>query len=304
MSRICALRTLLPAVLLVAGLPAVAGKPIDETRPLDADGRVRIANTKGHIDVRTWNRNEVRVTGSLGQGAQKLEIEGDRRSLSVRVVNPDKGGWFGWGDSRAEPSDIEVTLPVKAEVSVEGVSAEIDIRGVAGKRLDVDNVSGDVDVADARPEEAGFDNVSGDLTLRLDSGKVEVDTVSGDVRLEGRIDGEVALDAVSGSIVLHAGTLERLTTNTVSGDTEVRAALARSGRVQAETLSGNLTLVLPKATSARLNIETFSGDIRSDAGEVVRPEHGPGSTLETRIGDGDGQIRLESFSGDVRLRIE
>lgn len=301
MNRICTLRILLLAVPLVASQPAIAGTPIDQTRPLDADGRVQIDNTKGRITVRTWSRNEVRVTGELGEGVEKLAVEGDRRNLNLRVVYPE-GRWWG-GDGAAEPSEIEVTLPVKAEVSVDGVSAEIEIHGVGGRHLEVDNVSGDVSVT-ARPDQAGFDNVSGDLTLQLDSRKVEVDNVSGDVALAGRLNGEISIEAVSGSVTLRAGTLERLTASTVSGDVDLHATLAPGGRIQAETLSGDLSLVLPKATSARLNIETFSGDIHSDTGRVVEPEHGPGATLETRLGDGDGQVRLESFSGDVQLRIE
>ena len=62
-----------------------------------------------------------------------------------------------------------------------------------------------------------------------------------------------------------------------------------------------MTLFLPKSTSAQLHAETFSGDIKSIAGKVVK-EEGPGENLDTRLGDGQGRIKLESFSGDVRVQ--
>ena len=74
--------------------------------------------------------------------------------------------------------------------------------------------------------------------------------------------------------------------------------------MEGETLSGALTLHLPRATSASLHVETFSGDIDSPAGKVHREEHGPGKSLDARIGDGRGEIKLESFSGDVRVVLD
>jgi len=51
-------------------------------------------------------------------------------------------------------------------------------------------------------------------------------------------------------------------------------------------------------------VETFSGGISSPVGKVQTEEYGPGKRLEARLGAGGGEIRLESFSGDVRVEIE
>ena len=50
------IRTALFSLALVAALPAIAATPIDETRPLDADGRLQVENLKGLIEVRAWDR--------------------------------------------------------------------------------------------------------------------------------------------------------------------------------------------------------------------------------------------------------
>lgn len=293
---------------LLAAAPAFAATPINETRPLASDGQVSIDNLKGRIVVRTWDRPEVRITGSLGEGVEKLLVEGDERDLSIEVRYPrNSGGWFGWGggDGKSEPSVIEVSLPAGASVSVDSVSADVDIAGVAGQRLSADSVSGDVLVRATRVTEASFDNVSGDIDAELDSSQsLLVDSVSGDILIKGRIGGRVSLDTVSGDTTLEATTLDRLSLSTVSGDGRLSAGLAADGSIMADSVSGNLDLVLPRDTSARLRIETFSGGISSPVGKVQTEEYGPGKHLEAKMGAGSGSIRLESFSGNVRVVVK
>jgi hypothetical protein len=290
----------LAAAVLAA--PSFAATPINQTRPLAADGRVSISNVSGRIEVRTWDKPEVRITGSLGKGVEKLLIEGDSRSLTIEVKYPEGRGGWGWGDShRVEPTVLEVMLPRRAEVEVEAVSANVDVDGVRGRRLEVDNVSGDVDVTGSAPGEAAFENVSGDLDLWLDTDELSIESVSGDVNAHGAITGEVTMESVSGQLELAARRVRRLKVSTVSGDADLRLGLVAGGRIDAESLSGNVSLAVPAGTGAQLSLESFSGDIRSSVGHVHEEEHGPGSTLDAKLGDGDGRIHLESFSGDLRV---
>ncbi|WP_374603644.1 DUF4097 domain-containing protein [Arenimonas sp.] len=294
--------TCLAGSLLLA-LPALAATPIDQTRPLSADGSVRVENLKGEVVVRTWDRPEVRVTGSLGEGVEKLDIGPGGDSLSISVKYPRSGGWFGGGE-RSEPSRIEVRMPAGASLDVDVVSADVDVEGLAGRRLAVDSVSGGVRVRASRPGEARFDLVSGDLQGELDSPDIAVDTVSGDVRLSGRGGGELGVDTVSGDASLVFDSLRRVVMDSVSGDLALQAALAPGGRIGADTVSGGVRLRLPADSSARLSVETFSGGISSPVGEVKTEKYGPGKSLEARVGGGDGDVRLVTFSGDVRIELD
>ena len=74
------------------------------------------------------------------------------------------------------------------------------------------------------------------------------------------------------------------------------------GRMQLESMSGDIRLRLPAALSAHVEATTFSGSIGSDYGAVQDKGHGPGSNLDARVGEGDTQIHVESFSGDIELR--
>ncbi|HEV2608443.1 MAG TPA: DUF4097 family beta strand repeat-containing protein [Xanthomonadaceae bacterium] len=294
------------AAALIA-LPAVAfaaSTPISEMRPLNPDGEVLIDNTKGAIVVRVADQPEVRINGTLGDGVERLAIEGDRRHLRIRVINPQTKGWFGnWGGAQSGDTRLEITVPAHASVAVEGVSAVTDIKGVAGRRLSVNSVSGDVQV-EASPGEARVESVSGDLHMHLDTSKTHVETVNGNVDLQGRINGEVSVETLSGHIVLRADKPSDVDVSAVSGDADLRTGLAAGGQLKAESTSGDLSLTLPATSSAQLQLNSYNGAIHSDSGNVVSPEHGPGASLKTKIGRGDASITLESFSGDVRVKLE
>ena len=295
------------ALGLLAMTPAFAATPINESRPLAADGLVRIENVKGRIVVRTWSRPQVQVSGSLGKGVEKLEVSGDARALDIRVKYPNSRGVLNlWGrdDNRTEPTILEVTVPQRASLDVESVSADVDVQQMAGRKLDVSSVSGQVLVTASSPGQASVENVSGDTTLKITTAKLDAQSVSGDLRLLGGLSGDVDAESVSGNIELEARLLDHLDLSTVSGDASLRASLRPAGNIKAETLSGELHLQLPRATSARLHVETFSGDISGPDLHVKREEHGPGKSLDTSFGRGEGRIELESFSGDVRLSFE
>jgi hypothetical protein len=301
-------------VLLVAGAlaapslfsPALAATPVNETRPLDARGHLIIENLKGRIEVRAWDRREVKIEGSLGQGVEKLEITGDAQHLSVKVKYPKTGGLgFFSGSDKSEPSQLRLMVPLQADLEIDAVSADIDVNGIASGELSIDSVSGDVSVVGA-PREATIDSVSGDLKLILNSAKISTESVSGDIDLRGRLGGEVHVETVSGDIDVsgHQSSMQKLSGNTVSGDMRVSTALASAGRIGLESVSGNLTLSVPSNLSAQVRGNSFSGELDAPDAQVIRPKHGPGSSFEHRYGSGDGEITLESFSGDARLQFD
>ena len=48
---------------------------------------------KGRIEVRTWDRAEIRIAGTRGDGTKALLVEGDASDLRVRIEYPESG-WF------------------------------------------------------------------------------------------------------------------------------------------------------------------------------------------------------------------
>lgn len=289
------------AALLLA-TSAIAGTPINETRPLDATAKVSISNVSGSVTVRGWGQNRIEITGTLGDGAKPLVVTGDQHALTIKVEAARKGGWLNFGgDASMKPTTLKVSVPRAAALDIDVVSANADLADLAGGKLEVDSVSGEVHINATSPA-VDVDSVSGNIRIEGQADKLDLETVSGDIHAPAAGSRDVSLESVSGDIRFGGGALTELEASTVSGDLSVQAGLAPGGKLSIDSMSGDIAVVLPKATSAKLEASTFSGDIESTVGTVQQPEHGPGSSLHATLGDGDGRIKLESFSGDVRVR--
>ena len=292
------MKSCLTALALLASLPALAASPIDQTRPLDRRGSVQIENLKGRVEVRAWDRPEVKVTGTLGDGVERLVVDGDRRSLRIEVKYPSQS-------RNTEPTVLIVQVPVLADLEVETVAADIDVHGMASRELSLESVSGDV-TATGAPGSGSIETVSGDVRATLNSRDLSVETVSGELVVQGRLNGEISLESVSGNIRL--GNLgekaNKVSVSTVSGDMALRLALAESGHCAVESVSGNLRLRMPANLSASVSAESFSGKLRAPQAKIEREGFGPGSSFNTRYGRGKGTIRIETFSGDATLTFD
>ena len=294
-----ALSSALLLLLAVSG-GAFASTPISETRSVNADARIDVSNIKGDVTVSGWDKNEVSITGTLGDGARKLAIDGGGSSLSIKVEPPDKQGWFNWGsESRMGNTSLDLKVPRNAEMKIEVVSADVALSGVAGRSLRVNGVSGKLRL-DTDAKEVDVDSVSGNIELTGKAERGHLETVSGNVRARG-LGGQIKFETVSGDIDAENADYREITAGTVSGDINLRGKPTKDARIEVETMSGDVHLYLPGDIAARIHATTFSGSIRSDFGKVKEEEHGPGSSLDAPLGN-DGRVDLQTFSGDIEVR--
>lgn len=282
-----------PLMMMVAALalaaPAQASKPIDERRPLDADGRVSVNNLAGSIEVVAWDRNEVAITGELGEDVEELEISGSARSLTVHVRYPRKTR------GSVEETLLRLQVPRNASLDLEGVSADIRVTGIGGA-LSAASVSGDID-ARVKSEQATLSTVSGDIVLDAQGGRAELQSVSGDLQARG-VRGTVKAETVSGELNLDGGPFKSVAAESVSGDLLLDVGLESGAELRAESLSGAITVYLKQAPDAQVSLKTFSGELLNDWGQAPP---GDRRKLEAALGSGKGRIELNSFSGDIHL---
>ncbi len=290
------------ACALAAG-PAIAATPVDQRHPLAADGELTVENAAGTIEVVAWDRAEVAIEGTLGDGVERLLVEGDARRLRVEVVNPSGGGWFG-GGGRSSPSTLRLRVPAGASLALEGVSADIRSDGARGARLALASVSGRLVAVDASVGALSAESVSGDASLQVDARRAEVASVSGAIALEGRVDGQVSLETVSGALDATLAEVRRLESSSVSGTSTLALSLAPGAEVSAETLSGRLRLRLPAEASARIEAESFSGRIEAGVPARLEEGDGPGRRFDAILGGGDARVSLETFSGALVIELE
>ncbi len=287
------------AGLLVA-LPALAsahgGSSVDRKVAADPKGEVVISNVSGTVDVRGWDRNEVQVTGHLGDDVERLDVLISGGRTIVKVVLPR-------GSSNDGDAEIEVLVPMNSTVEVGAVSADVTSRGVLGTQR-LKSVSGEI-TADIAGDDSEVRSVSGDLTVR-GSGKpisLRVNSVSGSLDLTNGA-GKLEIVTVSGGARVQMGETSEVRGRTTSGDLELRAKLTPDGRVDVEGVSGEITLRLSAPGGLSTEIESFSGDIEGClAGSVERvSKYGPGTRLNLRTVEGGGaRVRAKTLSGDIDI---
>jgi DUF4097 and DUF4098 domain-containing protein YvlB len=289
------LNSLATLSLLILSLPAFAGTPINETREVAGNVHIRIENVAGSVEVRPGSADRVEIAGTLGEGAKPLRIEGGRDRLDIEVEAESSG----WGGSRMDDTDLVVRVPVGARLEIDAVSADVDVAGVGGSHADIETVSGKV-VYKADAQRVSLKSVSGSIDGQGAGSDWTVGTVSGRISLP-KANGEVDIESVSGAIEVDFGQAERLRAETVSGKIAARGVLLPAGSINMQSVSGAIELALQGSVDARINAKTFSGPISSDFGTAESSGFGGGKSLDTSVGAGSADIRLESFSGRITI---
>jgi DUF4097 and DUF4098 domain-containing protein YvlB len=293
-----------PLLLAFAISQAFAGTPINLSKNANPDVHLSIENVKGVVTVSAWDRNQVEVSGTLGDGARPLQIEGSPGALSIKVEAEGasvKSSWFNWGNDKSmEGTTLNVRVPKGAHLDIDVVSAPVSIDGIDGGKIDINTVSGRVR-ANARTPSLSVDSVSGSIDMAGLAQKADLQTVSGDI-VAPSVGGELDAQTVSGRITIGGGPFQKASLSTVSGDVQLTGDLANNGSIDVDSMSGDVQLQVPSTLSAKITATSFSGDLRSDYGNASKVEDGPGKELKTVAGSGHGKINVETFSGDVRIR--
>lgn len=274
----------------------VAGESVDQTRSVDANAQIGIENISGSVVVKGWDQAQVKITGTLGDDVKELKITGDASRLRIEVEVSE-----GYGMRRRDiDSDLNVWVPRGSRLSVETVSADIEISEISGT-ASVESVSGEVSLT-GKPEQVDIETVSGNIEVSGFQTEISVESVSGSVHLSG-IARSVEVETVSGDIEVEAGEISSAEFESVSGSVTFSGALTAQADLDVESHSGNVELSLGNVTAVSFEISTFSGRITNDfGGEAQRTSrYAPGRHLEFSIGSGGAEISVETFSGNVRL---
>lgn len=283
----------------------------------DADElRVEIGEVRGREALRVIYPSDEIVYPEMGRGSNtQSSIRSDGtfsdggRGRNDRVRIRGRGdGLEAWADMVIEvPDGTEVAVYLAVgEVMAQGVEADLSIdtgsgavRAEAiGGALSIDTGSGSIAVR----------GVDGDVSIDTGSGRIEaseirgrsisIDTGSGSVRGYDLDADELLVDTGSGSIELESVTSREVHLDTGSGSIDVEL-MSDIDRLEADTGSGSVTVRAPENLGARVEIETGSGGIDLDFPvevRTVRRDH-----LEGTVGDGRGQISIDTGSGSIKL---
>jgi len=283
------------ALLIATAGTALAQQRIDETKPASATGLVQIVNIAGSVKITGWDRNEVRVTGTLGEGTERLDFTVEGEETTIEVVLPKR---TPDEDQRIEGSDLEIMLPRGSRVDARTVSADITVGDVTGA-LNLNSISGEIDV-NGMPGRVRVESISGNVDIEGSTGSIRAKSIAGGVTI-GQVTGTFDVGTVTGAIKMMAVAVEDGACASLSGSIWLDATLASDGSLELESHSGTIELHVPANISATFDIETFSGDVKNAFGQEAerRSEYVPGKELHFTNGGGDGTVTINAFSGLV-----
>jgi DUF4097 and DUF4098 domain-containing protein YvlB len=282
----------------------------EKTEALAKDGKVYLNNISGDIEIRTWDRDEVKIdalkvseASSLSQakencGLVTIEVTKEAGLLRIETKYPHKKTFWG-GDSVNVSVNYKLWIPAKASAEVKSVSGDVDLEAIGGA-VKTGLVSGSVTLKKAAAG-ADLNTVSGELTLEDITGNVYLKTVSGDIDIT-RVKGSIEAETVSGGVemreVTEAGSISA---KSLSGDVIYQGKIDPRGRYTLKSHSGDLTMTIPADSAFEFDAETFSGSIESDfpveiSGKMSSRE------LHGVVNKGGAALRLSTFSGNIDLK--
>ncbi len=235
--------------ILAASPLAVAAETIERVVTATPDGVVHLEfATSGDVRIIGWERNEVRLAGTVSGSADSIEVASSGARVSIEGPPPeDHRG--GGGDV-----DLEVRVPLRSRIEGETLAASFTIEGVRGA-IALETISGSISIrGPVRIIEAA--SVSADVQIQSDEPleRVSLETVSGGIELSGALAPNARVEAES-----------------VSGTIEVRVPSASSATFSVETFSGSLKNGFgqaPKRSSKHLPAQEIEFQIGSGSAQV------------------------------------
>lgn len=266
-----------------------AGRPnrpadTDETVAVSKGTRLSVNNFAGEVQIRTWDRDSVRVQA----------FHSRRSSVTVK---PGSGVLAVTSSGMSVDYDISVPawMPVKIEgtylyVAVEGTQADVTAETVRG---DI-SIKGGTSVVTAK-------SVEGEIILEGVRGKVNANSINQGVTVNGA-SGELSVETVNGPITLANIESSNVDVSSVNGNLKYDGNAAPNGRYRFTTHNGNISVGVPENGSAAFIVRTYNGSVRSDLQLQGGGEARRGQRITYTLGSGSAEFELESFGGTIQLR--
>jgi len=277
---------------------------VEERRAAEPDGLVEIENMVGSITVAGWDRREVTVTGTLGPGADGLEVSGDPHRTRIGIQSI--------GNPHGVRADLEVHIPATSRVVIESFNATITVSEVTGP-LRAETVNGSISVTGGS-KEVDAQAVGGSVTIVGTTTHVHAESVNGSVTVRGA-SGDIEATTVNGRLQVVGGVFQRGHLETVSGSVHFEGDIAPKGSLSAESVSGSVELALSANVAADFSLSTFSGHIDNEFGaeghSQPQPEgrtgelkrhYSPQKDLHFSTGSGGAKVSVSTLSGSIALR--
>ncbi|MEP6923800.1 MAG: DUF4097 family beta strand repeat-containing protein [Pyrinomonadaceae bacterium] len=186
---------------------------IDQTYPLNANGRVSLNNINGTVVIEAWDKPEARVEAVKNVDCDKpyqidINIDSNPSSLQIETDFQKENYGKGWNNGnrcREARVDYKLTLPRTARLDeVETVNGNITLGGMTdfikastvNGRINASNLRGTINLSSVNGTlEADFESLENvrEIKIGMVNGKI-------DLQLPSDIEATLKADTVNGSI--------------------------------------------------------------------------------------------------------
>jgi len=247
--------------------------------------KIEINWVAGSVELRIGDGDEITFSESARKtltDAQKMRYSltsGGVLEISFSQELNDIRNWFS-SDAYSMPAKaLVVTVPASLigkldAINIDSVSARLDVDGVYGDETDFGTVSGEI------------------VCANLVCGELDLSSTSGEIICEGVVADSLDLENVSGASRAE-GSFAEIDAQTVSGSIQIASTTA-PGKISGDSVSGDMTILLPEGAGFTATLDTVSGELSCAF---------PGTFSDQRIvtGDGEGNYRFDSVSGDISI---
>ena len=289
MSHFTLTKTSLLVSTLYLGLmgSVFAAESVDKQLPISSDTLLQIKIQRGDVQIQSWDKNEVSVTGTLDELSEGFVFEQKGNNLNIEDKMPRH-----YNGSDNNGSKLTIKVPKTVKLNADTISANLQISQTQGE-LELNTVSGNIS-ADNLGGNPTLHTVSGDITTKGLKGKVMLDTVSGEIKdseSKGEINGDFK-------------TAKEVNVRTVSGDTQVSLAKAFN-KANLESVSGDMTLSFADVPDASFELNGGpGGKIKNGLSQDVpqRQKYVPNESLSFQTGAGSASVKMDTISGNLILK--
>ena len=261
-----------------------------------AGGNLQITNERGAVTVNISDDSKIHVVVHKRVNAEKEEDAGKYSASTKPLITSSEKTMMlnantrGAGDHWVT-SDLEVSLPRKASVSVNARRGDVSVMGRDGD-IQITNQKSDVSVSD----------INGKIDLSLEHSSARVSQVSSDVSVDGHIN-DISLDDVKGSVRLNGEFVETLKLSKIA-----KAVSFKTSRTEMEfaKLDGDLDLdsgdLRASNITGPIRLTTRSKDVVLDGviGDVrLKDENGAVEVHVTKA----GSMQVENRNGDIQIYL-
>jgi len=280
----------LGSISLMATVSLPAQTSVERRIALDPGAAIKGFVPAGSVRIIGWDRDSLVITGTVSS-SDRFYFGGGRSGVKFGIEARSSG-------AESHPSRLVIHLPRSSQLSMKGVSANIQAVDASGWFY---TVGGNIDIA-GRVGEIEAEAMDGNVSVSATARWVRARTASGTLRLTGAIE-DAAASSITGQIFVSSRGIVRGQFGSVTGDIVFTAPLGERGIFSFDNHSGSVELRLAPSAAGTFSVTTISGVIEN-AVVAARPaagQAGRGQTIAFRLGDGGSHVTIRTFKGTVRL---